>query len=210
MTGEVEAYPLAWPIGWPRAKGRVRAKFGAVMGPTEQRSWSTRRDLTIAEGRDRLLEELDRLRAGQVVISSNAPLRLDGALRADVRNPSDPGAAVYFRLKGEPRVLAVDRWDRLADNLAALAAHIAALRAIDRYGVGSMAQAFAGYRALAAIGERPAWYQVLGFKAPPTPAQAEVKWRELMQKHHPDRGGNANQAAEVNAAYQEGLRAMGL
>lgn len=200
---EVDAYPLAWPIGWPRAKHRVRAKFSAMT------NGATRR-LTIGEGRDRLLVELRRLGATQPVISTNAPLRLDGMLRADAREPTDPGAAVYFRLGNHPRVLATDRWDRLADNLAALAAHIEALRAIERYGVGSLEQAFAGYRALAAVGARQPWYVVLGFKDPPrTRTTAEAKYHELMQRHHPDHGGNANQAAEVTAAWAEGRKAMG-
>lgn len=208
MTNEdVDAYPLAWPVGWPRAKYRERARFGAVgtrKSLTGESTWKVRRALTMAEGRDRLLEELDRLGAHQPVISTNVRTRADGNLRGDAANPADPGAAVYFRFKGEPRVLAVDRWDRLADNLAALAAHIEAIRAIERYGVGSLAQAFAGYRALAAVGERQQWWQVMGFPARPKSwGEAKKKYEELMWKHHPDRGGNPNQAAEINAAWTE-------
>lgn len=204
MSDDVDVYPLAWPIGWHRTTERTRAKFR-----------KNGREVSLAEGRDRLITQLDMLCALNVVISTNARVRRDGGLYSDQRNPDDPGAAVYFRLPDErgnmqPHVLACDKWDRLADNLAALAAHIEALRGIDRWGVGSLAQAFAGYKALAAVGERPKWWQVMGFQRPPGRADAEAKYLELMKQHHPDKGGNPNQAAEINAAWQEGREEMGL
>jgi hypothetical protein len=216
-TDDVDAYPLEWPVGWPRAKNRERARFG-VVGVRRNDSgstWKQRREVTLAEGRDRLLEQLNMMGVANIVISSNARVRKDGGIYSDQRNPDDPGAAVYFRMPDErgnaqPRVLACDKWDRLADNLAALAAHVEALRGIDRWGVGSLAQAFAGYKALTAVGERPRWWQVMGFKQRPGATAAEAKYLELMQKHHPDKGGNPNQAAEINAAWQEGREEMGL
>ncbi len=217
MTDDIDAFPLAWPVGWPRAKTRERAHFGAVAVRRNDSgsTWKQRRELTLAEGRDRLLDQLGLMGVANIVISSNARVRRDGGLYSDQRNPDDPGAAVYFRMPDErghsqPRVLACDKWDRLADNLAALAAHVDALRGIDRYGVGSLAQAFAGYKALAAVGERPRWWQVMGFKQRPGATAAEAKYLELMQMHHPDKGGNPNQAAEINAAWQEGREEMGL
>jgi len=124
----------------------------------------------------------------------------------------DPGAAVYFRLQGKPRVLACDGWDRLADNLVALAKDVEAQRGRIRWRVGSLEQAFAGYaKALAAVEARKPWWQVLGFSSPPqTYEQAAKKYIDLMAMHHPDKGGNPNQAAEINAAWQEGQEEMGL
>ena len=57
---------------------------------------------------------------------------------------------MYFKLDSVPEglVLACDRWLRVEDNIAAVAAHIGALRGIDRWGVGSVRQAFAGYKRL--------------------------------------------------------------
>lgn len=204
-----EAYPLAWPVGWRRtaAEERKRGRFGAVVS-------GLRRELSIAEGRDRLLDELDALGADAVVVSTNAPTRRDRrdgwVVSGSAANPKDPGAAVYFRLPDGPHVLACDRWDRLADNLAAIAAHVEALRGIDRWGVGSLAQAFAGYKALTAMGERPPWWRVLGFATEPRDLGAvERRWRELIREHHPDAGGNQDQAADVNAAMSEARRVLG-
>jgi hypothetical protein len=206
-----DAYPLAWPIGWPRTKSPSRAAFRA----TDVRG---HRLLTIGEGRDRLVRQLGLLCAVSPVISTNAPTRNDGMVRADANNPKDPGAAVYFRLPDtrgnmQPHVLACDRWDRLADNLAALAAHIEALRGIDRWGVGSMEQAFAGYKALYPVGARKPWWEVLAFAQQPHPEQAEMvkqRFRDLMKRHHPDRGGNGGQAAEITEAYRQACEEMQL
>lgn len=217
-----DAYPLAWPAGWPITprERRQSAKFGTQTREYSQTkdektgrpvsSWMRKKRITTAQARDRLLDELEMLRATDVVLSTNVRTTARGELHAGAREPDHPGAAVYFRLKGEPRVLACDRWDRLADNLAALAAHVDATRGIGRWGVGTLDQVYTGYRALSAVGERAKWWQVMGFKNPPTVGELETKYLELMKKHHPDRGGNANQAAEVNAAYVEGRKEMGL
>jgi len=49
----------------------------------------------------------------------------------------------------------------VSDNIAAIAAHIEALRAQERYGVGTIEQAFAGYSAL----EHRTWQIVLRLDA---------------------------------------------
>ena len=139
----VSRYPLEWPIGWQRTPGhrRLRANF------------STKKTIdgrvTCREATVRLEAELDRLGATTPVLSTHVTLRLDGSPRSD-EEPRDPGAAVYFRFKGKAQVLACDKWNRVADNIAAMAAHIDALRRVDRYGVGTIEQALAGYKALPA------------------------------------------------------------
>lgn len=209
MNEDVCAYPLEWPIGWPRHPSPARAAFHRF-------GIGGRRPNTIGEGRDQLLHELRLLGAADVLISTNVRnTRRDGHIPSDAANPRDPGAAVYFRLQGKPRVLACDGWDRLADNLVALAKDVEAQRGRIRWRVGSLEQAFAGYaKALAAVEARKPWWQVLGFKDTPVGrmpmSQMEAKYLELMQRHHPDKGGNPNQAAEINAAWQEGREEMGL
>jgi hypothetical protein len=141
---DVPAFPLAWPDGWPRAKGRQRASFKRQ----GDRGWMEA--LTVAIARKRLGDELDRLGARYVTLSTNLELRLDGQPRSGQPEPYDPGAAVYFHLQGKPIALACDKWDRVADNIAAIAKHIEAMRGMDRWGVGSAARAFAGYERLPA------------------------------------------------------------
>jgi hypothetical protein len=200
----IDRYPLAWPTGWQRtpAGRRQHAKFSRKDTRTDgQHSWTRSRELSVADAVGRLQRELARLGAqsGSEVLSTNLILRLDGLPRSDQANPPDSGAAVYFKLRGHPRVLACDRWVRVADNIAAIAAHIDAIRAVDRYGVGSLEQAFAGYTALPA--QASPWWTVLEFADRPTAwAVVESRYSELAKRHHPDRGGSQETMAKINAA----------
>lgn len=201
----IEAYPLSWPAGWPRTPaGKIsRAKFGVSVtkaGSVTGSTWREKGRVTNYVGRERLLDELRRLGATDVVLSTNIPTRQDGLPYSNAREPADHGVAVYFRIKGEPRVLACDRWDRVADNMAALAAHVDAMRGQLRWGVGSLEQAFGGYRALTAVGAQRPWYAVLGVSQNAPHEAVEDRIRALQRQHHPDRGGNHDQMAEINAA----------
>ena len=68
------------------------------------------------------------LGAQRIVISTNAELRQDGFPYSNRRAPEDVGVAVYFTLEGRPYVLPCDKWERVADNLAAIAKHVEAKR----------------------------------------------------------------------------------
>ena len=147
MTHETATrFPLSWPDGWPRTKAGQRRR--AAFGTKEPGDY--KRPLSVAQAIDRLSGELYRLGARHELLSTNLDIRLDGLPRSGQAEPEDRGAAVWFRLKDNPRCLACDRWDRVADNIAALAHHIDAMRRMDRYGVGNLEQAFAGYVALPA------------------------------------------------------------
>lgn len=192
MENNAQRYPLSWPSGWKRTDRwkRKRASFRSKGGA-----------LTMAAAIQRLSGELGRMNAAGEILSTNVEIRLDGLPRSGQPEPSDPGAAVYFKLKGKPRCLACDTWDRVADNVAAIAQHIDALRRIDRYGVGTMEQAFAGYAQLpSAAGS---WFIVLEFAEPPRSWELiEARYKSLARVHHPDMaGGNTETMAKINAAY---------
>ncbi len=172
-------------------------------------TYTTGRSLTVGDGLNRLYGELRRLGAQGVVISSNLRLNLDGTPTAkQAAMLSDPGVAVYFKLKGKPRVLACDKWLSAAENMAAIAGHIEAIRAVDRYGVGTLDQAFAGYQALpAAAGS---WFIVLEFSEPPKSWDViEARYKSLARVHHPDAGGNGETMAKINAAYDTARQEFG-
>lgn len=184
-----QRYPLSWPQGWKRTApySRKRAAF------KQQGSY-----LTLAMGLRRLTDELRRLGASSVIISTNVVLRLDGMPRSGQAEPTDPGAAVYFKLRGKPTTLACDTWTKVADNLAAIAAHIECIRGIDRYGVGTLEQAFAGYQALPPSAED--WRTVFGLQGRPAWEAVEARHRELAKVHHPDVGGDPHMMAKLNGA----------
>ena len=207
----LSAYPLLWPLGRPRtsAGARKSALFGTktIGGPRI----ATTRKLSIEEGCRRLQNTIERLHASSLVISTNLQLRRDGLPRSGQPEPIDPGAAAYFNifvaLKSHSYVVACDKWDRVADNLAAIAAHLEAMRGQDRWGCGSREQAFTGYKALTAADAVKLWWNVLGFDKPPDQWQhVEEKHAALARKHHPDLGGDAGTMAAINAARDDARR----
>ncbi len=187
-------------MGWKRTERhrRQRAKFS-----------SGGSDISVWGAVQRLAAEVERLGGRNVILSTNLETRLDGLPYSNQANPSDPGAAVYFTLKGQDRCLACDTWSTVAGNIAALAAHIDALRRIDRYGVGTIEQAFAGYSALPA----PAadWRSVFGFSDGRGVELAEVerRYRQLAQQVHPDKGGTDGEMARLNVAIDSARAELG-
>lgn len=204
----INAYPLQWPTGWPRASSRKTARFSTK---TRTRYTSS---ITVSDGVQRVLAELERMgyTRDDIVISTNVPVRLDGLPRSDRGEPGDPGAAVYWRTrKGENKVMAIDVYDRVADNLAAVAATLDAMRAIERHGGAVVLErAFTGFTALpapGAVGKRD-WQVVLELQALLQPTREDVKkaYRRLASMRHPDLGGSHDAMAELNVAQQQALK----
>ena len=140
----------------------------------------------------------------RVVLSSNVELRQDGLPYSNRRRPDDPGVAVYFQFKGDPHSLACDRWVSPEENLWAVAKHIEALRGQDRWGVGSLEQAFAGYKALPAKGEtsgESSWWDVLGVAAHESTEAVRKRFASLVARAHPDQGGTTTEFQRVQRAW---------
>ena len=213
-------YPLAWPDGWRRipAGQRKRGTFGRL----EKRpgnSWPTYTRLTVHDATCRVRDELERLGVvseDDILISTNIRVRLDGLPRSGEPEPQDPGVAVYWERPGEPpRCMAVDLYDRVADNLAAIAATLEAMRAIERHGGAAILdRAFSGFAALPAPATaHPArsWREILGFTegARISLDDARAAYRRMASEHHPDRGGDPDRMAEINRAWQQAQEALG-
>lgn len=198
-----DAYPLAWPTVRPRrrASSRKPGKFNAKRW-SESGSYKKTVTLTVAEALGRLQEELDRIGARHPVVSSNVELRLDGLPRSGQREPEDPGVAIYFQLAGKPHCLPCDTYQLVAHNIAAVAAHIEATRAIERHGVASVQEMFAGFAALPPPSQERPWREVLGLHREPkiTAEMIDARYRALARERHPDNGGSHALMAELNAA----------
>lgn len=177
-AAQVEAFPLCWPGNFPRSKSPSASKFGKH---------------TVSEALNFCRDELQRINARNLVISSNVTL--------SSQSPKDPGVAVYFNLGQLRCALACDRWSTVAHNLWALGKHIEALRGQDRWGVGSIDQAFAGYAALPAPTGRDCW-GVLGIKRQDATRERILEqYRSLVTLAHPDKpGGSHDKFRELTAA----------
>lgn len=207
----VSRYPLEWPAGWIRNRSRRHADFRMTREDRSSTGEVRKRSspVNMAAATERLERQLDALGAKDPVLSTNVSLSLRGVPRGDEK-PSDPGAAVYFRFRGKATVLACDRYFRVADNIAALAAHIDALRRIERYGVGTIEQALAGYKALPAD-TAANWRAVFGFpkEAQPTLDQLDSAFKDAAKVHHPDLGGSDMEMAHLNRARDYALQELG-
>jgi hypothetical protein len=207
LSDDATRYPLSWPRGWKRSTFRRQAKFGKIVRRTntDNSVTSSPQNLTVGDGLARLTAELRRLGAANPVISSNLRRNQDGSITAgQAKMLADPGIAVYFRLNQQPRVLACDKWNSAADNMAAIAGHIEAIRMQERYGVGTLDQAFAGYAALPPVGGTQGgdWRAEFGL-APTAPVNLDLVgslYRTLLKQRHPDNGGSHDAVVRLNLA----------
>ena len=196
---EKNSYPLSWPAGWkrtPAPRGTPRFYVKSIEKHVQE-----------------ILTEFRRMGVAdhQLVISSNLELRNDGYPKSGQKNPADPGVAIYFKLNGQDRVLACDKWHFVEQNLSAIARHVESVRAQDRWGVGNIAQAFAGYTALMSGREVRDWWVVLGFDHPTEDAVAVLLRRNILAKqYHPDNGGSAEKMAEINEAVATFKKEQGI
>jgi hypothetical protein len=181
-----DSYPLSWPTGRSRtpAHKRTDSRFKTRLGYT----------------RDDLMDELGRMDATGIVLSSNLRCRNDGLPFSNQPAASDPGIAVYFRSMGKDYVFACDKYKLAEDNMRAIFLTIQAIRGIKRWGSSEMMEAaFRGFTALPAAGVD--WRIVLGLENKRvTFDQVREAYRTKAIKAHPDHGGNQHEMMRLNEA----------
>jgi len=187
MSDQRDTYPLQWPPGWPRAKTRRGALY----------------KVTLEKAVSEAVDELGRMGAKDVVLSSNMRV---GLIRSSESELKDPGVALYWTSKkGQPMVIACDCWHRLRDNVRAIGLTLSALRAIERSGASELLErAFTGFAALPAA---PDPWTLLGVPRGTAKAAVDQRFRELSRTLHPDRGGDAREYAQITQAYHEAIGA---
>ena len=147
----------------------------------------------------KLEDEVSRIEGDDVVIgivAAPSAISFSGALksRADI---TYPGAEVSFDLPGRGRVVFhTDAYKSLHANLHAIALGLEALRAVDRHGITSSAEQYAGFTQIGPGGGDADRGAELVRAAGGIPA--------ALKKHHPDHGGNARDLADVQAFRRSG------
>lgn len=164
----------------------------------------------MADAMKRVRYELERLGVNVVddsIVSTNLKLNMSGLPRMDQGEPGDTGVAVYFQKKGGPmRVLAIDAYTRVRDNIAAIAATLEAMRAIERHGGAQILErAFTGFAALTAPGK--SWWDVLECRPDASREVIEANFRRLARDRHPDNGGTHDAMTALNEARDAALKA---
>lgn len=197
-------YPLAWPQGRPRRPHHER-KNGQFK---RNGNW-----ITIAQAVARVEAELGRIGARYPLLSSNLELRLDGQPRSGQADPKDPAVCLYFDLKGKPFALACDRYHHVQDNIAALAAHLDATRAIERHGVATAAETLQAFAALPPpppggsiiMGAVEPWHDVLGVAPNADVEVVQAAYRALAKKAHAT-GAGEDDLKRLNMARDRALK----
>ena len=213
-----QRFPLLWPASKARTprEQRKEAQFGVVR-KDEKNGWKNRKKLSVAEACERVLDELSgytrvghkfRVHPDSIVISTNLKYKQDGLPYSNQKEPEDTGVAVYFTLDGKPYCLPCDKWTRIADNLAAIAAHIAANRGIERWGVGESGDLYAGYAALPAPGQSTviSCWEILGMEGTKDNEMINAQFRAQARRVHSDLGGNDADMARLNEARKQALQ----
>ena len=207
--------PVSYPLNWPA--GKTRTSDWDRMGSVYKKNG---RNVTLAESQTRLYLSLDKFNnqgKGFVVNTDDADLcelrtmmqlRRDGQFfLSDQKTPPDAGAVVYFQIDNSPITIAIDRFVKIEQNIAACAAAIDSLRQLFRVDAGTFLAAASGLNALPApsVVANPNWRTVLGFDQRYSPTLDEVKhnYRTMAKAAHPDSGGTKQTMAALNIAYSE-------
>lgn len=145
---------------------------------------------------DDLEKEIDHLKGSDVligVVADPSSFRMDGTPRAGWK-PLYRAAEVSFNVKGQRRTFHTDAFRTLQENLRAISLGLTALRAIDRYGITTSGEQYAGFAMLPSGGPDADRGRALVAEAGSV--------AKALHKHHPDHGGTAAAFADVQA-YRE-------
>jgi hypothetical protein len=175
-----------------------------------------KRSLTPPMALDRLADELRHLGVrdvdSDVIIMTAMKPGLRGMTLPDQAQPKDPGVVVHWEAGGKERTMAIDIYNRTADNIAAVAEVLKYLRGVERHGGAVIqSQAFAGFDALPPPDD---CWKILGVdKAVTLSKQAQFRRQYVMDAFRiAARDGHAagSDMDRLVRARDEALKQMGL
>lgn len=190
-----QAFPLQWPAHIKRT-------------PDYKRQWGGFQ-VTPDKASRELKQEVSRSGGSNLVISSNAPVRRDGLPYARHAAVTDPGVAVYYMRKGQQVCIPCDAFDEVWKNIRAIGLSIRDMRGPESRGCAAITdQAFSGFTALPNPDHVKQWWDVLGLEPNAGRSAINTAWKRLRKERHPDAPGGSTAAfQELQAAYEQGVRA---
>ncbi|MGN6804054.1 MAG: J domain-containing protein [Ginsengibacter sp.] len=186
----IEAFPLHWPVGYSRSKTQISSRFKVTMDKSQRF----------------LRDEVRKLKATDLIISTNVPVKSNGLLYADWmrRKIEDPGAAIYFKYNGKDVAMCCDQNERVWENIYALGKGIEALRGMERWGVSEFIErAFTGFKALPESVVSETCFSILGISPESSLAEIKAAYFSKAKTAHPDAGGNNEDFNKIKLAYDQ-------
>lgn len=177
-------YPLAWPENLPRSPRPSGSQFKTSLASALK---------NVSTSLERFSKDSGK-KVTDVVISSNISL--------GEQRPKDAGVAVWFEWDGLRLCIAVDRYQKVEDNLQAIHHVLEARRTELRHGTLALLRAsLSGLQALPSPTTKRGWRQVFGFSAGTTISERELseEYRLMAKK----RAGDEKSLRELNVARDE-------
>ncbi|MCZ4270779.1 J domain-containing protein [Maritalea porphyrae] len=177
-------YPLAWPENLPRHRSPTTSKFRTSLAGALGNVKKSLKDFSNDSGKS----------VSSIVISSNSSL--------GEQRPKDAGVAVWFEWDNLRLCIAVDRYQKVEDNLQAIHHVLEARRTELRHGTLALLRAsLSGLQALPSPTTKRSWRQVFGFSDVATISEKRLseEYRELARES----GGNEDKLRELNVARDE-------
>lgn len=193
MQCDLQTRPIdEWPGPLRRSHERKRAPFRVGYGKLI----------------NDLQREVDHLRATSCVLLmalDQSDIRLDGRPRAGA-TPRHPGVILVLQTPSGQMRWPCDTYNDWADNLRAISLSLAALRAVDRYGVTKRGEQYTGWMKLEAPNgdhwtkeqAREFLRSIIGNTFDAVPILAAI--RECERRTHPDAGGDVDKFKKVQQA----------
>lgn len=206
MSEHITAYPLTWPNGWKRTHDQEHALF------SKKTSQYQRRKITVSDAVGFVLDELRRMGIPdfKVIISTDLKLRLDGLPYSGQKEPDDQGASVWWKDGSAQKVIAIDKYHRVADNIYAIGKTIEALRGIERWGSGEVLErTFTGFTALPNLSPE-GWWEIIDLPQHTPTADVLAAFKKARFRSHPDQGGSTESFNLINDAYEQFRAQRGL
>jgi hypothetical protein len=146
-------------------------------------------------------EEIERIKGSAVligIVADDSQFLLDGSVKPGFKT-THPGVEVSFDTPDRGRLaFHTDAFGTVQANLRAISNGLEALRAVDRYGITSGNEQYAGFAQLSPGGPDPLRGKRLVDEA--------GSLAKALKTHHPDQGGSAAAFADVQA-YRKSIGA---
>lgn len=118
MIEQITSHSLTWPKSRKRSKIKKHSQFGKV---------------SISRAIDEIIATLGRMGcpSWNVIISTNVQLKSNGLPYSGRKSPDDSGVSIWWRdTDGSRKVMAIDKYNTVQDNLWAVHKTLEAMRGI--------------------------------------------------------------------------------